>query len=145
MNAVANMVSKLALDTMLRTGVSAARTFLHKTVVDIVRAYRNSTSAAPTAFPSITPQAAPSGVVLPDELKLLPLLVLALQVGRPWVATAGVAAVVHGVACACMGPGPLGMIRWTWLFSGCSVFPLLWGVVVVDDVGACCVWAWSLG
>ncbi len=78
-NAVSNMISKLALDTMLRTGVSAARTFLHKTIVDIVRAYRNATSAAPTAFPAISAAPQPAGITLPEELKLLPLLGLALQ------------------------------------------------------------------
>lgn len=79
-HAVSNMISKLALDTMLRTGVSAARTFLHKTIVDIVRAYRNATSAAPTAFPAISAAPQNAGVTLPEELKQLPLFGLALQV-----------------------------------------------------------------
>lgn len=78
-HAVSNMISKLALDTMLRTGVSAARTFLHKTIVDIVRAYRNATSAAPTAFPAISAAPQNAGVTLPEELKQLPLFGLALQ------------------------------------------------------------------
>ncbi len=85
-HAVSNMISKLALDTMLRTGVSAARTFLHKTIVDIVRAYRNATSAAPTAFPAISAAPQNAGVTLPEELKQLPLFGLALQVCEHYLA-----------------------------------------------------------
>ena len=77
---MANMMAKLALDNMLRVSVSAARMYLHKTLVDIVRAYRNATTSSPSPFPTIQAQSQTTGVTLPEELKLLPLFAMALQV-----------------------------------------------------------------
>ena len=84
MNSIANMMAKLALDNMLRVSVSAARLYLHKAVVDIIRAYKGATgSAAYSAFPPAPGQggAQPQAPYLPDDLSQLPLFALALQKG----------------------------------------------------------------
>ncbi len=44
-DAVANLMAKVALDNCLRNGLAPARKYLHKTLVDIVRAYRLSHGA----------------------------------------------------------------------------------------------------
>lgn len=80
-NSVGNMLAKLALDQMLRVSVSASRLFLHKAIVDIVRAYRQCTTAAyntAPSFPGANPTAAQQPY-LPEDLASLPLLALALQ------------------------------------------------------------------
>jgi hypothetical protein len=45
-DAVANIMAKVALDNCLRNGFVPARKYLHKTLVDIVRAYRLASSGA---------------------------------------------------------------------------------------------------
>lgn len=76
-DALCNLMSKLALDSMLRTAVSAARLYLHRAVVDIVRAYRTaSTNSYSAGLPGQSSAAAP---LLPKELQLLPLYAMALQ------------------------------------------------------------------
>jgi len=82
-NSVGNMMAKLALDSMLRVSVPAARLYLHKTLVDIVRAYKSATGGYggpgyqyPGAGPATAAQPQP---YLPEELLSLPLLSLALQ------------------------------------------------------------------
>lgn len=45
-DAVANIMAKVALDNCLRNGFVPARKYLHKTLVDIVRAYRLANSGA---------------------------------------------------------------------------------------------------
>ena len=41
---VADMMAKVALDNALRTGLPSARRYLHKTLVDVIRAYKAATS-----------------------------------------------------------------------------------------------------
>jgi len=73
-DSVQNMIAKVALDTTLRTGLPACRRYLHRTVVEVSRAYAASQS------PLGVPQApAGGGVNLPDSLQLLPLYAMALQ------------------------------------------------------------------
>lgn len=45
-DALSNMIAKVALDQALRNGVHMARKYVHGALVDIVRAYRASTAAA---------------------------------------------------------------------------------------------------
>ena len=78
------MMAKLALDNMLRLSVSAARLYLHKTIVDIIRAYKSATGHA-GGFPygaTGPATAAQPQAYLPDELANLPLLSMALQVRK---------------------------------------------------------------
>lgn len=106
---VANIMSKVALDHVLRAGLTPARKYLHKALVDIVRAYRLSQSVGggggmgggmlPTGMSSRLPPAHRPGVdpvtgapyppgstqggdvttMLPECLETLPLLTLGLQ------------------------------------------------------------------
>lgn len=81
-HAIGNMLAKLALDNMLRVSVSAARLFLHKCVVDVVRAYKTATAgpgahAHPYGAPGTAAQPQPQ--YLPDALMSLPLVAMALQ------------------------------------------------------------------
>ena len=103
---VANMMAKVALDHALRHGLPAARRYLHRTLVDIVRAYRAASSgggfgggmqqqiAVTRALPSLAGGGAAGGAMppgnsgaagndptamLPESLASLPLLVLGLQ------------------------------------------------------------------
>lgn len=82
MNAVGNMLAKLALDNMLRISVPAARLYLHKAIVDIIRSYKGATGSTGPSFPP-----GPQGLqqqqqqqqYLPESLMSLPLMVLGLQ------------------------------------------------------------------
>lgn len=73
-DAVQNMIAKVALDTALRNGLPACRRYLHRVVVEVSRAYASSES--PLGVPQ---PAAGGGVNLPESLQLLPLYSMALQ------------------------------------------------------------------
>ncbi len=91
-DAMCNMMAKIALDHALRTGVHMARRYLHGALVDIVRAYRAAASPSPAALGSAPGGQLPHGrgghgagagadpaAMLPENLQLLPLYALALQ------------------------------------------------------------------
>ena len=97
-DAVCNMVAKVALDHTLRTGLSPARAYIQRAVVDIIRGYRTATSpyggpggvsagilarAPPGAAPGGGPGGPGAGgdpaTMLPPCLQLLPLYALSMQ------------------------------------------------------------------
>jgi protein transport protein SEC24 len=91
-DAVSNLIAKVALDHALRSGFTAARTYLQRSVVDIIRAYRTATSGSfsgggmmPGGRGPVPPSiSGPSGGselanILPENLMLLPLYTLAMQ------------------------------------------------------------------
>lgn len=97
-DSICNITAKIALDHALRSGVPMARRYLHRAVVDIVRAYRNAltgpggglgpghTMAARAPLPSFASQHALAAsqnadisTMLPESLHLLPLYSMALQ------------------------------------------------------------------
>ncbi len=72
-DALCNLLSKMALDNALRTGIASARRYLHRSVVDVVRAYRNAAAVGYAPSVSVNP------LGLPECLGLLPLYSMALQ------------------------------------------------------------------
>lgn len=103
-DALCNMMAKVALDHALRTGIHMARRYLHAALVDIIRAYRTANSTpwggiprvgGPNAYPTpmlrngvgvgggggINPNNPneQQNAILPQNLALLPLYCLALQ------------------------------------------------------------------
>ncbi|RYG52437.1 hypothetical protein EON67_01230, partial [archaeon] len=98
-DATCNMIAKVALDHALRTGLHMARRYLHRAVVDAVRAYRAATTSpyggaaaggpglnTRAPLPSFThmhaaaaAQSADITHMLPENLMLLPLYAMGLQ------------------------------------------------------------------
>jgi len=89
--AVANMMAKVALDNTLKSGLPAARKYLHDRVVCIIRAYRQASQTGAGGLvghmqprgpaPGVPPGAggaADLASMLPDCLQMLPLLSLGL-------------------------------------------------------------------
>lgn len=75
-DAISNMISKIALDNLLRTGLVTARRYLHRVVVEIIRGY-----AAAKASGQIMPGAESIEVPLPDTLQELPYISVS---GQGW-------------------------------------------------------------
>lgn len=69
-----NLIAKVALDNMLRSGLPAARRYLHRVVVDVVRAYNTSTAQ------NMVPKSQNDSLInLPSKLELLPLYSMGLS------------------------------------------------------------------
>jgi protein transport protein SEC24 len=76
--ALANMISKKALDVALRVGLHQSRLSVHQQVLDIVRGHHASTGADASAGAAPAASRGPA-MSLPESLSLLPLYGLGLQ------------------------------------------------------------------
>eukprot|EP01138_Halocafeteria_seosinensis_P013706 gb/GECG01013997.1/.p1 GENE.gb/GECG01013997.1/~~gb/GECG01013997.1/.p1 ORF type:complete len:1159 (+),score=101.80 gb/GECG01013997.1/:1-3477(+) len=70
-----NVIAKVALDNMLRSGLPAARRYLHRAVVEIVRSYNTSIAQGMGS----KSQQSEAVLNLPENLQLLPLYAMGLS------------------------------------------------------------------